>query len=290
MKRTELHSELHWLALILSPHIGAKTLNSLLRHFDQDVEAIFAAPAAELLKVRGIGRAIAREIRSIDLERVAADLERWRHEGMHILSARDGAYPERLRNVADAPPALFASGQAWADNLGKTMAIVGTRNPSKEARFITLQLAMKLAQTDYTVVSGLALGIDTAAHTGALSATGKTIAVLGSGLLKVYPEQNRPLAERIRAEGCLMSELHPDWGANAQRLVSRNRIISGLSQAVIVVESNVDGGAMYAARFAREQERPVYTFDLPASGNQALIKRGAFVLKRENPLDSLLRS
>ena len=170
------------------------------------------------------------------------------------------------------------------------MAIVGTREPSKEARYITLQLAMQLARADRAVVSGLALGIDTAAHAGALSANGVTVAVLGSGICNIYPEANRPLAQRIRAKGALLSETHPRWSANAQRLVSRNRIISGLSRAVIVVESDADGGAMYSARFAGEQGRPVYTFDLPAGGtHQRLIAEGAqnIVLRRDDPLRDL---
>ncbi len=287
MKRTERQLDAHCLALCLSPSIGAKTLDSLLQHFDQDLEAILAASTAQLLKVRGVGRAIAREIRGINPVRAAADLERWRGQDIDALTAFDRAYPQALRGLADAPPALFISGQAQPENMAEALAIVGTRQPSAEARFLTLQLAMKLARKGCAVVSGLALGVDTAAHTGALSAQGRTIAVLGSGLLNVYPEANRALAARIRGSGAVISEALPEWGANAQRLVARNRIISGLSRAVIVVESHVDGGAMYSARFAREQWRPVFTFDLPASGNQALIKGGACVLKRDNPLDGL---
>ena len=289
MKRTEGRTDAHWLALCLSPSIGAKTLYSLLQHFDQNHEAILAASTAQLLKVRGVGRAIAREIRGINPERAAADLERWRGCDINALTAFDRAYPQALRGLADAPPALFISGRARPEDLVDALAIVGTRQPSAAARFLTLQLAMKLAREGCTVISGLALGVDTAAHTGALSAQGRTVAVLGSGLLNIYPEANRALAARIRASGAVISEARPEWGANAQRLVARNRIISGLSRAVIVVESHVDGGAMYCARFAREQGRPVFTFDLPASGNQALIKGGAYALKRDNPLDGLLR-
>lgn len=289
MKRTDRRTDAHWLALCLSPSLGAKTLDNLLQVFDHDLEAILAAPTAQLLRVRGVGRAIAREIRAINPERAAADLERWQGRDISALTACDRAYPDALRGLADAPPALFISGQTGPDDIAESMAIVGTRQPTPEARFLTLQLAMKLARQGRAVVSGLALGVDTAAHTGALSAQGRTIAVLGSGLLNIYPEANRKLAARIRESGALISEAHPEWGANAQRLVARNRIISGLSRAVIVVESHVDGGAMYCARFAREQGRPVFTFDLPASGNQALIKGGAFVLKRDDPLAGLLR-
>ncbi len=287
MKRTD-PADLQWLALSLSPNIGAQTLNNLLRHFHHDFHAIFAASPVELQRVRGIGPRIASEIAAIDLSAFQRDLCAWRAAGLAVLRHDAADYPEPLRRACDAPPALFALGDLQNQLWAKSVAIVGTRAPSQEARFLTLQLAMKLARAGYTIVSGLALGIDTAAHVSALTAGGVTVAVLGSGLLNVYPEVNRPLAEQIRRAGALLSEAHPPWGANAQRLVSRNRIISGLAQAVIVVESQVDGGAMYTARFASEQGRPVYTFDLPAGGNQALIRGGAPPLRRDDPLESLL--
>ena len=220
--------------------------------------------------------------------RVADQIATWRQRGVAISTMGQAGYPASLRELDDGPPTLFWRGCARPKDPRKTVAIVGTRRPSADARFIALQLAMQLARADYAVVSGLALGIDAAAHTGALSAAGVTIAVLGSGALKVYPPGNLELSERILQSGALVSELHPYASANAQRLVSRNRIISGLSRAVIVVESDEAGGAMYSARFAREQGRPVYTFDLPASGNQALIGSGAVVLNRDDPLEFML--
>ncbi len=286
MKRTELGAataELPWLALSLLPNIGSQTRDNLMRHFGQDPVAVLAAPPAALLDVPGIGRTLAREIAAIDLGRVAAKLADWRRQGIDILTCRDPQYPQPLREIADAPAALFARGTLRPE---RTIAIVGTRQPSPAARFISLELARKLARAGYTIVSGLALGIDSAAHAGALAAPGRTLAVLlGSGLLNIYPESNRALARRIQAAGALLSETRPRWPVNAQRLVARNRIISGLSGAVILVESHIDGGAMYTARFARAQGRPVYTFDLPASGNQFLIKQGAHALKRDAPLD-----
>ncbi len=288
MKRTDLDSEVLRVALSLSPNIGAKTINSLLQHFDQDLAAVFAASPGKLLSVHGVGKTIAHEIAQIDLTSIAEQIESWRQSGVAILTLQQDIYPELLRQVEHAPPTLFARGCQLMNSWAKSVAIVGTRRPSKEARYITLQLAMKLARADYTVVSGLALGIDTAAHAGALSAKGRTVGVLGSGVLNVYPESNRKLAGRVCDGGALLSEVHPHWGANAQRLVSRNRIISGLSEAVILVESDASGGAMYTTRFAQEQGRPVYTFDLPASGNQSLIRRGAEVLKRDDPLDFIL--
>lgn len=284
MKRTDIAPDAQWLALSLSPNIGAKTLNNLLRHFDHDLDAVYAASPAELRQAPGIGARIAGEISEIDLCRMRTDLSHWRQAGLQIIRTGAADYPELLAAAADAPPSLFAHGHLPGALWAQTVAIVGTRHPSQQARFLTLQLAMKLAQAGYTIVSGLALGIDTAAHVSALTAGGSTVAVLGSGLLNVYPEANRPLAEKIRATGALLSETHPRCGANAQRLVSRNRIISGLAQSVIVIESQADGGAMYTARFAGEQGRPVYTFDLPASGNQALIQNGATALRSDDPL------
>lgn len=288
MKRTELDTQVFHIALSLSPNIGAKTLDNLRQHFNGNLAAVFAASPRELQRVRGIGAKTAAEIGRMDPGRVADQIAAWRQCGVAIETNSQAAYPAALRDLDDGPATLFWRGCSRPDDLRKTVAIVGTRSPSQDARFITLQLAMQLARAGFAVVSGLALGIDSAAHTGALSAAGVTVAVLGSGVLKVYPPGNQALAERIRESGALVSELHPYGRANAQRLVSRNRIISGLSRAVIVVESDAQGGAMYSARFAREQKRLVYTFDLPASGNQALIESGATVLKRDDPLDFML--
>jgi DNA processing protein len=287
MKRVKDPAQLQWIALSLSPYIGAATLSNLLRHFDHNLDAALTAPAEELMRVRGVGAKVAGEIRAISLDRVAHEMESWREAGIRILPRGEADYPSPLRAVEDCPPALFLRGQPPAETWTNAVAIVGTRRPSKEARYITLGLAMQLARGGRAVVSGLALGVDTAAHTGALSANGLTVAVLGSGLLKIYPAANRGLAERIAAAGALISEAHPRRGANAQRLVARNRIISGLSRALVVVESDSKGGAMYAARFAKEQGRTVCTFDLPASGNQRLIADGAVVLRRDDPLRDL---
>ena len=289
MKRIDASTEAIWIALSLSPHIGAKTFQRLRRHFDDDLAAVLAASAPELQRVHGIGPAIAREIQAIDLERSARQIVNWRELGVACLRLGEGAYPTRLGALEAAPPLVFARGELDADLWARTIAIVGARQPSQEALTLARQLAEKLARHGYTVASGLALGIDKAAHCGALNAGGKTIAVLGSGVLNVYPAVNRELAGRIQAQGALLSELNPGWGVNAQRLVARNRLISGLSQAVVLVESGLDGGAMYTARFAREQGRHIATYDLPASGNQALLRQGALAIDRGDPLGFLAR-
>lgn len=277
-----------WIALSLSPHIGAKTLASLLRHFEDDLSAVAAATRSELLRVPGVGAAIASYIHAIDLERLAKQTAAWRARDVAILTRRSCGYPTALKELDESPPLLFARGALKVELWRPAIAIVGTRQPSKEARFLALEWAAKLARTGWVIVSGLALGLDRAAHCGALAADGATIAVLGSGVLNVYPRSNRELAQRIQAGGAIVSALHPRWGANAQRLVARNRIISGLSQAVILVESQLNGGAMHTARFVREQGKPVFTFDLPASGNQALLEDGAIAIRADDPLDALL--
>ncbi len=281
MKRAEQNPALDWLALCLSHNIGAKTLNNLLQHFNHDLAAIFAASPPELRQVPGIGKTIAAEILSLDREKTGREMKSWRAKGISILTPQQDNYPPPLRHLEDQPLALFCAGDLSDTLWQKAVAIVGTRQPTPQARYLTLQLAMKLARAGYAIVSGLALGIDSAAHAGALTGGGKTIAVPGSGILNIYPEANRQLANRICQNGAILSEVHPYWGANAQRLVSRNRIISGLSRAVILVESKADGGAMYTACFAQKQGRPVYTFQLPASGNDQLIRAGTAVLPRD---------
>ncbi len=281
MPKTEPAIDLRWLALSLSPHLGASAMENLLRYFQQDLAAIFAASPAQLQRVPGIGPRIAADIAAIDLPRLQRELSSWQAAGLRLL-ARDGAgYPARLAATRGAPPLLFARGMLESARWERAVAIVGTRQPTRQARYLTLQLAMKLARAGCAVISGLALGVDTAAHRSALTAGGSSIAVLGSGLCNIYPESNRALARQICASGALVSETHPRWGVNSQRLVARNRIISGLARAVLVIESAQDGGAMHTARFAAEQGRPLYTYDLPASGNQALLRAGA----RKLPID-----
>ena len=282
--------KIQWIALSLSRHIGTKTLASLLQHFDNNLNAIFEADEEELMEIPGIGETIAREITLIDLEQVARDIPEWEKQGVGIFTPLDDLYPEPLLQIPDFPPTLFVRGQWYKDLWEKTIAIVGTRRPSQQAKFVTMQLAAKLAQDNYTIVSGLALGIDAAAHAGALQAKGggNTIGVLGSGVLNVYPPQNKRLSLMTRQSGALISEVNPNITTNAQRLVSRNRIISGMSQGVIVIESDIDGGAMHAAKRATEQGRTVYTLDLPATGNQQLIRDGAIIIPRDLSVDFMM--
>ena len=287
MKRTKDATKTQWVALGLVPHLGAKTLQNLRDRFDDDLGAVLAADEAKLLEVPGVGVKIARGIAGIDLAETARDISIWEKQGIRVLTPLDKElYPRPLRSIPDYPLILFARGE-WHPGLWReAMAIVGTRSPSPKAESSALQLAAKMARDGRAVVSGLALGIDAAAHDGAMRAGGASLAVLGSGLLHVYPPQNEDIAKRLRQSGALISEVRPDLSTNAQRLVSRNRIISAMSSEVTVVESDEDGGAMHAARFAREQARPIYAYDLPAAGNQMLIQQGAKVMPDDSGFNS----
>jgi len=267
--------DIAWVALSLLPHVGSKTIRALLAHFDS-VDAVLQAHRDELLQVRGVGQKIAQAITQIDLKTTQKAVRRWQAQDIQIMTRHASHYPTALTQLEDEPAILFLRGTFQADLLQKTAAIVGTRKPSPLAGVLAFHMANKLVERGYTVVSGLALGIDTEAHQGALNRQdGRTVAVMGSGVLNIYPPQHRKLAHDIIQRGLIMSENHPDAAANAARLVARNRIISGLCQHVIVVETGAAGGAMYAAKTALQQGRQLYALDLPASGNQALLQAGA---------------
>ncbi len=268
-----------WVALSLTEHLGSKTLRALLDHFNGEMEAVFAADAAALRRVPGIGPKIAASIQAIDRAQVMQALTRWQSEGVSIVPAFAPAYPSRLKSLTDAPATLFLRGHMPSE-AARHIAVVGTRTPTPHVADLAQRISRELAERGIVIVSGLARGIDTSAHIGALqAANGRTLAVLGCGVLRVYPPENHGLAGLIQREGALISEVAPSASPSTPRLVARNRLISGLSDAVLIVETSADGGAMYAARRALEQGRPVYTLDLPASGNQALIAGGAQALR-----------
>jgi len=272
-----------WIALSLVPHIGTKTLTNLLAQVGSP-EAVIHAPIDTLLKVRGIGKKTAQRIAAIDLASAERAIEQWQKVGVRILTLQADTYPPLLKQLDDAPLTLFVYGNLERLFPLPAIAIVGTRIASREARIQATRLAVFAVHQGYSVVSGLALGIDTAAHQGALSINmTPSIAVLGGGVQTIYPPQNKGLAEQIADHGALISENAPNATATASRLVIRNRIISGLCQHIIVVESAADGGAMHAARAAVKQGRTLHTLDLPASGNQKLIAQGVNILNPQNP-------
>ena len=198
--------------------------------------------------------------------------------GIDYLTPSDAAYPQLLREIPDPPICLYRQGRH--DLRQPCLAVIGSRRTTHYGLAIARQLAADLALSGYCIVSGLARGIDTAAHEGALAAGGRTVAVLGTGLDTIYPPENLELSRRIAETGAVLSEFRLGSPATKQSFPMRNRIVSGMSDAIIVVESDVDGGAMITARLAGEQGRTVFAvpgrIDQPTSaGCHQLIRDGA---------------
>ncbi len=273
------------IALALTERIGWTLIHRLIDRFGT-LEAAFGATDAELRSVHGIGKQIAANIRAIDLPRLEADLHRFETLGIRVATWQDAAYPDVLNRLPDRPLTLFWKGTLPAKD-APTVAIVGTREPSPDSVQRAAQLAGAFARRGWTVISGLARGIDTAGHEGALAAGGCTTAVLGCGVNVIYPPENGPLAGRIQSNGALIAEVHPDTPPSPMALMRRNRLITGLSRAVIVVEAPVNSGALHAARYAHEQGRPVFAIDNSA-GNAALLRDFAHPLP--DSIDALIGS
>lgn len=272
-----------WVALSLVPHLGGSTLLRLVEQVGGP-EAALAADEETLRAVRGIGPRLAASICAAELAATRDALARWRADGVTVLVRPDcaapsltTAYPPALAAHPDAPIILFRRGMSPPPV--PAVAIVGTRQPSDNARRLAWGLGRGMATQGWLVVSGLAEGIDAAAHQGALAYTGAnggaTLAVLGSGVSRIYPSQHRALAAQVAASGGLLSEAAPSANPTGPALVARNRLITALAHVVVVVEAGENSGALHAARFATQQGTPVYTMDWDAAGNQALLAQGA---------------
>jgi DNA processing protein len=271
----------YWVALSRVSGIGPVSFRALLNYFEDDVEAAWKAGRGELTRA-GIGRHVIEKLLSLRATlNPQAELERLEKLRMKVLTWRDKLYPPLLREIDDAPPVLYLYGKlTGADRFA--LAVVGTRNSSTYGQQVTQRIVTDLARGDVTIVSGLALGIDTIAHTSALDAGGRTIAVLACGLDITYPPDNRKLAHRIveSEQGVLISEYPPGMRPDGNNFPARNRIISGLSLGVLVVEAPERSGALITAGFALKQGREV--FAIPGSilssrsaGVNKLIQDGA---------------
>ncbi|HEC24075.1 MAG TPA: DNA-protecting protein DprA [Chloroflexi bacterium] len=272
-------STAHWVALATTARVGGKTITCLLAHFGS-LEAILSATPEELIRVPRVGPRTAAAIASIDLGATEAEIARLAEQDVRILTWEDAAYPPNLLRCDDAPPVLFLRGEL-APAHSQAVAIVGTRQPEERAASLAYRMGYELARRGWTIVSGLAIGVDTAAHRGALAAGGRTLAVLGSGVLNVYPRRNRSLAGAIMGSGVVLAEVHPEAAVSPQNLIARNRITSGLSRAVIVVEAAEDSGSLSTARRARQQGRMVFTVTGGDAGCEELLAAGAEALDPE---------
>ena len=280
-----------WLGLHLIPNFGIVRISQLLAHFESP-EALWREPDASLLRLdlpRALLQAFCEARRSINLER---EMEAVARAGAHLLTLDDEAYPELLRQLTHKPPLLYVRGRIQPDD-DKCLAIVGTRKPSRYGRNIASQLAGELARQDITIVSGLALGIDSAAHRGALQAGGRTIALLGTGIDITYPRENRELAQAIEANGALISELPLRAKPLAKNFPQRNRLISGMCLGVLVAEAPERSGALNTVSHALEQGREVFAmphnvFSQTGRGCNQLIQDGAkLVITVDDILDEL---
>jgi DNA processing protein len=245
------------LLLALTPGIGPRHRKALIAHFGS-AQAVLAAAAHDLRSVTGIGQKLSRSIVQARGEiDVNAQLAECRDNGVELLIESEPEYPPVLRTIPDPPGILFVRGRL-APSDGLALAIVGTRHATQYGIAQGERLAAGLARAGYTIVSGLARGIDAAAHRGALKAGGRTLAVLGSGVLNVYPPEHTSLADEVIAHGALISENPPRAPPLSGAFPQRNRIITGLSLGVIVVEASDRSGALISARHATEQGREVF--------------------------------
>jgi DNA processing protein len=282
MLSSELTERQAFLILNALPNIGPITLNRLLEELGGDPRAVFTAEARRLSAVKGVGPVISGTLRAwrdhFDLVR---EEERMAQAKVSFVTTRDPAYPRLLREINDPPIGLYRRG--GYDFSHPAIAIVGSRRTTLYGQSVAKKLGGELARLGFCIVSGLARGIDTAAHEGALEAGGRTAAVLGTGIDLVYPPENLALYRRLEETGAILSEFPFGRRADKQSFAMRNRIVSGMCEAVVVVESDVSGGAMITARFAGEQGRPLFAVpgridQSSSAGCHQLIRDGATLL------------
>jgi DNA processing protein len=281
------------IALNMLPTVGPVRLRRLLEVF-KEPQQILSAKRADLRKVQGIGNEVADQISNwestVDLQ---TELKRVRDFGATVITQESPSYPQSLREIHAPPIVLYIWGELL-DRDHHAIGVIGARRATHYGTESAKKLAYQLAYAGLTVISGLARGIDTAAHQGALAAKGRTIAVIGSGLAKLYPPENAALAEKIRnGSGAIISEFSMDIEPDRQTFPMRNRIISGWSHGILVVEAGLNSGALITAAQALEQGRAVYAvpghINAPsAMGSNRLIQQGAkLVMDASDVLDDL---
>ncbi|PYL07941.1 MAG: DNA-protecting protein DprA [Verrucomicrobia bacterium] len=275
------------IALNMLPTVGPVRLRKLLEVFEKP-ERVLAAKRDELRKVEGTGREVADQISKWEsIVDLTAELERVREFGATVITQESRAYPKPLREI-HAPPIVLYVWRELQERDHHAIGIIGARRTTHYGTESAKKLAYQLAYAGLTVISGLARGIDTAAHQGALAAKGRTIAVIGSGLSKLYPTENRALAEKIRdGNGAIVSEFSMEIEPDRQTFPMRNRIISGWSHGILVVEAGLNSGALITAAQALEQGRAVYAvpghINAPsAMGSNRLIQQGAKLVMEAN--------
>ena len=271
----------YWVGFTLVKGIGAVRLQALLDYFGDASSAWNASPFD--LVAAGLSPKLAERLiqvrQNINLDIYMAQVEK---SNIKVLTWNDEGYPVHLKEIDQPPPVLFLRGEIIPDDAW-AVGIVGTRGVTSYGRQVTEELAIVLAQNGVTVVSGLARGVDGVAHSAALKAGGRTLAILGSGVDKIYPPEHRQMADKIMMHGAVISDYPPGTPPESANFPPRNRIISGLSMAVVVVEAGEISGALITAGFAAEQGRDVFAvpglvYAPQSKGTNRLISNGARVL------------
>jgi DNA processing protein len=282
----------YWIALRAVEEVGCVAFRTLLQAFSSP-RAVFSATAQTLQVIPGIGPKTADHIRSFSNWKMAErEIERAAELGVDIVTCDNPLYPPNLLNIYDYPPFLYVKGSLCTAEI--FVAVVGSRLASVYGRYTTEKISRELALKGITIVSGLARGIDAAAHRGALAGKGRTIAVLGCGLDIVYPPENEELAATVALNGALVSEFPFGTPPNAPNFPSRNRLISGISLGVVIVEAGEKSGSLITARIAAEQGRSVFAVpgEIGAAGSRGthrLIKQGAMLIENvEDILEEIL--
>lgn len=274
----------YWIALSMLPDIGPVGSRKLLSVFGTP-ERIFNSEVDDLLSVEGIGVNRAKNIKEFsswnDVEKQIKVMEKM---GIKAVSFDDSSYPEMLREIEDAPVVIYIKGDIQPQDR-YAIAIVGSRKPTHYGISVAEKISEELASMGFTIVSGMARGIDSLSHKGALKAGGRTIAVLGSGLDVPYPPENKVLMDNIARSGCVMSEFPPGTPPDKENFPRRNRLISGLSQGVLVIEATSNSGSLITAGYALEQNREVFAVagnitSSTSEGTNELIRRGAILTRK----------
>lgn len=282
MRASSLNPRQALLVLNGLPHVGPVMLRRLMDAFARDPVAVLSARRDQLLAVKGVGAKAADVLidwmAHFDLAREVAQMRR---TGTRFFIPGDGKFPQLLLEAYDPPIGLYWQGAYIVDR--PCVAIVGTRRATLYGRRVAQHFAAELARLGFCIVSGMASGTDTAAHEGALQAGGKTVAVFGCGLDTIYPAQNKELYHRIVATGAVASEFPFGRRADRQTFPMRNRVVAGMCQGVVVVESDAAGGSMITARFAGEQGRTLMAIpgridQSSSAGCHQLIRDGAILV------------
>ena len=273
---------IHWIWLAHRPGVNDRMKAALLQHFC-DPEDIFFADSQAFDHIEGLSAEAKEALQDKNLVPAEEILDACNREKLHVLTYRDAAYPVRLKNIADPPIVLYYKGQLPEFDALPVIAVVGTRKASAYGMTTAKRMGYQIGKCGGVVVSGMAYGIDGMAMSGALTAGAKTVGVLGCGADIVYPLSNRALFKDVEAYGCILSEFPPGCQPTKWSFPKRNRIISGLSNGVLVVEAPEKSGALITARLAAEQGRDVFVvpgnIDMPScAGSNRLLRDGAIMV------------